>query len=660
MVKIMSKHLVKKEKKDNSFFNKINKVKAKPELSAEKHINVEEADNKKHLNIPVGFGSGKIGTVIALLLLIAVSVCPIQGALLTFLYAVVLLVAILELIWDMLKNIQLKEYYAYENILLIAVLLAFCIGIYFEAVLIALSYRIIKLLYAAFEENSYNKIQAFSRIVPENANVESSEGILNLSPKFVNVGDVIVVGAGETIPLDGIIIEGISTIDTCSISGQSSSIPVTEGHKVYSGCRNISSSIRIKVTKPFDKSTAKSIVKLSESAAEYFSRQEKFSIIVKRYFPLAIFISAFVLFISLSVINGQWNENATRAVCILVCALSTVGLTYVSTGYLRTIGSACEKGIFVKGSDCIETLAKAETMVFDKTGIITEGRYVITDVFPNNVSQQQLLSMAATAERFSKHPIASVLRDAAGAIEIDYHSLQIEEIPGRGISAFVGEKQVYVGNTALLEEHGIKCAVPSRSGAAIHVAVDYKYWGHILISDRIRRGAFDSLEKIRANGVRKLVLLTGDVLSVAKPLASKLNFDMLRAELKPSEKVSAVDFLMANRGDSTTLAFVGDGNSDEQIMNRVDVGIALGALGSDAALSFADLLIMDRDIKKIPEAIKLSRVCYRTGLLNLLVWFAINAVIIVLSAIGLLPVLAVLIVEVILMFFVLINTGRIN
>ena len=644
---------MKKEKKEKVFL--------KPEKKSDPE-NREEQNKKenKRFAIPRGFGSGKGSTLISALLMAAVPFLALDSWPMLLIYALVLVFAGLELVWDVIKNVQLREYFAYENILLLSLPIAFCIGLRFEAVLIAVIYRIIKLLSSAFEEDSWDKLKDFAKIVPQTANVESSEGILNLRPEFVNVGDIVVVEAGETIPLDGVVIEGISTIDASAITGQSSARAITEGYKVYSGCQNISSSIKIRVTKPFDRSTAKSIVKLSESAVGYFSHQEKFAIILKRYFPLAVLISSLALFIVLSLINGQWISNASRALAIITASLATVGLSYVSLAYLRTIGTACENGIIVKGSDCIEAMAKAETMVFDKTGIITEGRYVITDVFPNKVSQQQLLSMAATAERFSKHPIAAVLKEAAGPIDIDYHSLQIEEIPGRGISAFVGEKQVYVGNTALLEEHGIKCAVPSRSGAAIHVAVDYKYWGHILISDRIRRGAFDSLEKLRACGVRKLVLLTGDVLSVAKPLASKLNFDMLRAELKPAEKVSAVDFLMSNRGETTALAFVGDGNSDESIMTRVDVGIALGALGSEAALSFADVLIMDRDIKKLPEAIKMSRLSYHVALVNLLAWFALNSILIVLSAIGLIPVLAVIIAEFVLMITVVINTARIK
>lgn len=654
----MGKHLIQKENNEKNI--KISKQEIEP-AKIEEHAENKKTDNVlKLFTIPRKSASGLLGVVISAILLVILPFLPIQGWPLILSYSIVLIFAALELIWDVVDRFQLKDYFAYQNIILISSILIFALGYSFEAVLLAVLYRITKLIYDNTGKSSWSKIKEYAKNVPDAASVETPEGILTVQASVVNVGDIIKIDAGEFIPLDGIIVEGITTIDTSFISGQNTALAITEGHRVYSGCKNITSPIRVKVTKPYEKSTANSLVQLAQMAPEYSSRQEKFANIIKSYYSLAIFIAAFLLCVSLSVITGQWYENLGKAATVLIAAVSSAGLSSIGFTYVRSIGSAAESGIFVKGSDCIESMARAETMVFDKTGIITEGRYTITDVFPNKVSEQQLLSMAATAERFSRHPIAAALRDAAGPIDIDYKSLQIEEIPGRGISAFVGEKQVYVGNTALLEEHGIKCAIPTRSGAAIHVAVDYKYWGHILITDRIRRGAFDSLETLRANGIKKLVLLTGDVLSVAKPLASKLNFDMLRAELKPSEKASAVDFLMANRGDSTTLAFVGDGNSDEQIMSRVDVGISIGAIGSDAAMASADVLIMDRDIKKISTAVNISRFCYRVALENLLAWFVVNVLLIIFGAIGVLPIMAAIIIEFVLNCALFINTSRIK
>lgn len=655
-VEIMSKHLIEKENKEKKFkLPKIQNIEQNQSFEEEEEFTAEEQKPKKtRKNKPIS------AVVISALLLGIIPFLPLEGWMIKAAYAVALLVAALELLWDFSDNIQAKNYFADENIVLITAFAAFALGLEFEAVFILIIFGIIRLIDRKLEAQSREKIENIAHIESEFANVETAEGLLRVSPDYVNVGDIVHVEAGETIPLDGVVTEGISTIDTSSVSGQSSPWAVNEGYRVFSGCRNITSPIKIRVSKSLSQSTAGVLIRLVESSVNYSSGQQKLVAKIKKYYGIAMLIAAIALAVCLSLVNGQWLDNAKNSLVLLASVISCTSFSSIGYGYIRSIGLAAEKGVFAKGADCIESMAKAETVVFDKTGIITEGRYTITDVFPNKVSENELLSMAATAEAFSRHPVAVALREAVGKINVDYRSLQIEEIPGRGISAFVADKQVYVGNTALLEEHGIKCAVPSRPGAAIHVAVDYKYWGHILVTDRIRRGVFDSLENLRAQGVKKMVLLTGDVLSVAKPLASKLNFDMLRAELKPAEKASAVEYLMANRGDSSTLAFVGDGSSDGQIMSHVDVGIALGALGSDAAFSDADVLIMDRDIKKLPNAFSLSRLAYRVSLEIIICWLAVNSLIIILGIIGVLPVLAAVIIEFILTCAAFANTMRIK
>ena len=629
----MAKHLVqkennKKEKRFGMLKEQINK----------KEINTEYEPDDNVTIAPKAFRlSPVLSVIVSLLLIVIIPFLALDGWMLKAANAIALLIAALEFIWNALDNFQEKNYLANEHFALLAAVLAFATGLELESVLILDAVRIIIIAGKKLNEICFEKINSFPQIVSDTANVETAEGLLEVLPEYVNTGEIIRVEAGEIIPLDGVVIEGISTIDTEVLSGQSSPWAVNEGYRVFSGCRNSTSPLRIKVTRSYEQSTANCLASLVDSSTKYLSRQEHLCNKIKKYYGLVILVCSIVLVVSISLLNGAWIENISRAVCLLSCACSSYGLFTIGMCYAKGTGCAVEKGIFVKGSDCIESIAKAETAVFDKTGIITEGRYIITDVFPNKVTERELLTMAATAERFSRHPIAVCLREAVGKLSVDKRSLKIEEIPGRGVSAFVENKQVYVGNASLLEEHGIKCAIPIRPGAAIHVAVDHRYWGHILITDRIRRGAFDTLENLRAQGVKKTVLLTGDVLSVAKPLASKLNFDMLRAELKPSEKVSAVDFLMSNRGDSSSLAFIGDGNSEEEIMSRVDVGISLGSLGSDAAMNYADVLIMDRDIKKIPQAFMISKNTHNTAMMNLIVWFAANAVMLVLSALGLLP-----------------------
>lgn len=646
----MAKHLLQKENKEKKKSLKLN---FKRSISEEDFTEKQKA---KH----TAQGNGILTLVLAAVLIIAIPFLPLEGWMLKSAYAVGLLLAALELIWSVMDNIQAKHYLAADNILLLCALISFGIGYELEAVLILVLFRISSLILKFIDKKCFEKSRIFSSGMPQSVCVESLEGPLRVEPYCINKGDIILIEAGETIALDGIIVEGISTIDTCTVSGQSNPWAVNEGYRVFAGCRNISSPIKVKVSRQAQHSTIQRLINLSQDSLEYKSRQEKFADLILKYYIPGLIAAGFTLFLALSAVNGQWLANAGRGLVLLSAASSAISLRTVHLVYVKSLGNAVQSGIFAKGCDCIESMAKAETMVFDKTGIITEGRFIISDVFPNKVTEHELLSIAATAERFSRHPIAAALKEAAGSIDIDSRALQIEEIPGRGISAFVGDKQVYVGNTALLEEHGIKCAIPTRSGSAIHVAVDQKYWGHILVTDRIRRGAFDALENLRATGVKKTVLLTGDVLSVAKPLASKLNFDMLRAELKPYEKINAVDFLMANRGEATTLAFVGNASSDKEIMSRVDVGISMGALGSDTAFASADVLIMDRDIKKLPFAIKLSKLCYRVCTECIAAWMLLNILTVILGALGVLPLIAAIIIQFLLTCFMIINTLRIK
>lgn len=527
--------------------------------------------------------------------------------------------------------------------------------------LLLILFRAVRLLETFVSERCGAALKALPEIKPDTANVETAEGVLNVEPDYVNVGDIIQVPAGERIPLDGIIIEGVTTVDTSAISGQARPWDVAAGYKVYSGCTNVTAPIRVRVTKSFEQSTAARLVRMSEKAAQFSSSQENF---IRKFISIytpSMLALALVLAVVVPMFNAEWLEMLRRAAIVLICACPSAAVLSVSLAYIKSIGAAAKLGIFVKGEDCIESMAMAETMVFDKTGTITEGRYVITDVFPVNMTERELLTTAASAEVFSRHPIAYALREAVGIRSAkDMKVTQVEEIPGRGVSAIVGDALVYVGNTALLEEHGISCELPSRSGAAIHVAIDGKYCGHILVADRIRSGAFDALESLRVQGIKKMVLLTGDVLSVARPLASKLNFDMLRAELKTEDKLSALAYLMSNKGSKSSVAFVGDGYNDRTLMERVDVGIAMGALGSEAAFMSADVLVMDRDIRKLPKAIGISRLASHISLENIAAGICVNLAAAVLGAAGILSVTAAVIVCFAVSAAVLGNTLRLK
>ena len=597
----------------------------------------------------------------AAVLLAALSFLPAEGWMKCVAFLIPFVIAGFAILMDAIDKLIDRKYFEAEQITLIAAIVVFAIGFYTEAVLLLILFRVVRLLETFISERCGAALKALPEIKPDTANVETAEGVLNVEPDYVNVGDIIQVPAGERIPLDGIIVEGVTTVDTSAISGQARPWDVAVGYKVYSGCTNVTAPIRVRVTKSFEQSTAARLVRMSEKAAQFRSSQESFIRKFISVYTPSILALALVLAVVVPMFNAEWLEMLRRAVIVLICACPSAAVISVSLAYIKSIGAAAKLGIFVKGEDCIESMAMAETMVFDKTGTITEGRYVITDVFPVNMTERELLTTAASAEVFSRHPIAYALREAVCIRSAkDMKVTQVEEIPGRGVSAIVGDELVYVGNAALLEEHGISCELPSRSGAAIHVAVDGKYCGHILVADRIRSGAFDALESLRVQGIKKMVLLTGDVLSVARPLASKLNFDMLRAELKPEDKLSALAYLMSNKGSKSSVAFVGDGYNDRALMERVDVGIAMGALGSEAAFMSADVLVMDRDIRKLPKAIGISKLASHISLENIAAGICVNLVAAVLGAAGILSVTAAVIVCFAVSAAVLVNTLRLK
>lgn len=608
----------------------------------------------------ISFG-GIAPVVFAAVLLAALSFLPAEGWMKCVAFLIPFVIAGFAILMDAIDKLIDRKYFEAEQITLIAAIVVFAIGFYTEAVLLLILFRVVRLLETFVSERCGAALKALPEIKPDTANVETAEGVLNVEPDYVNVGDIIQIPAGERIPLDGIIVEGVTTVDTSAISGQARPWDVAVGYKVYSGCTNVTAPIRVRVTKSFEQSTAARLVRMSEKAAQFRSSQESFIRKFISVYTPSMLALALVLAVVVPMFNAEWLEMLRRAVIVLICACPSAAVISVSLAYIKSIGAAAKLGIFVKGEDCIESMAMAETMVFDKTGTITEGRYVITDVFPVNMTERELLTTAASAEVFSRHPIAYALREAVGIRSAkDMKVTQVEEIPGRGVSAIVGDELVYVGNTALLEEHGISCELPSRSGAAIHVAVDGKYCGHILVADRIRSGAFDALESLRVQGIKKMVLLTGDVLSVARPLASKLNFDMLRAELKPEDKLSALAYLMSNKGSKSSVAFVGDGYNDRALMERVDVGIAMGALGSEAAFMSADVLVMDRDIRKLPKAIGISKLASHISLENIAAGICVNLVAAVLGAAGILSVTAAVIVCFAVSAAVLVNTLRLK
>ena len=576
--------------------------------------------------------------VAAGVLLVAAVLLPTEGLLRIAFFAVPLLAAGFDLLLDAIEAAIYGEVVNESLLICLAAIAAFVLGAYVESVLIVLLLRIVRLLGDYASEKSRAALDRLELIRSGSANVETAEGVLSVSPDYVNIGDVIVVEPGERVTLDGVVIQGITDIDAEDLTGEEKPRNVSEGGRVFSGTVNLTRTVRVRVTSSYRSSTANRTLRFARRSAAEISKLQRFTQSFGKIYMPAVLLAAIALAVVPSISDGQWSEWARRAVILLAMSGAGVLSTSVSLEYTGSLGGAAKRGVLINGPDCLETLARTETLVFDKTGTITEGRPVITDVFPVGVSERELLTVAAVAERRSVHPVARALRQACEELpDIDGDELQTEEIPGRGVSALVGGRRIYVGNAALLEEHGIRYAVPGRSGAAIHVAVDGKYLGHILVTDKIREGAFDAMESLRVLGVRKLVMLTGDVLSVARPIASKLNFDMLRSELRPEEKAAAVDYLMKNRGERSSVVFVGDGISDGAALERADLGVAMGALGCDGAIEAADVLIMGEDICALPRALSSARSCCANARINTGALLLEKLALIALGALGLTP-----------------------
>ena len=598
---------------------------------------------------------------LAFVLLVVIGILPLKGWLVPAAYVLVFILAGTGVSLEAVKKIRERDFFNNELMTLLASVLLLILRHYFEADLLPILFTVCKLAEDYLKRLSRKDLESILDILPESAGLITEDGIERVKPEDVKPGDVILVAAGERIPLDGVVVDGITTIDTAAISGQRSPWAVNKGYRVYSGCVNLTSDIRVRVTRPFEHSTAKRLVKLAENAVQFPSEQEHYAARINAVYVPAMLVLALIVGVLVPAFKGEWAVYAVRAAVVLIAARTVADVYCMPVAYRKGIALAAKMGVFSKGEDCLEAIARAETMIFDKTGTITEGRYTVTDVYPVKMSEHQLLSIAATAESFSRHPIAIALREAAG--EVDSRLLKvikIKEIPGRGVSTFIGERQVYVGNAALLTEHGIQCSVPEKPGSAIHVAVDGRYCGYILVADKVRRRAFDALEGVRVNGVEKLVLLTGDVPSVARPLASRLNFDMLRAELWPEDKKRAVEYLMGNKSERGTIAFVGDGENDGGVMTKADVGIAMGALGSDAAMAAADVLIMDRDIMKVPRMVSISGLVHSVSWQNFLAGMIVDLLIAVFGMLGVFSPLAAELVSFLIVLAVLGNTLRIR
>ena len=543
-----------------------------------------------------------------------------------------------DVLWKAVRNILNGQVFDENFLMALATVGAFATGEYAEAVFVMLFYQTGELFQDYAVGKSRQSIAALMDIRPDTANLELEDGSLEeVDPEDVEVGAVVVVRPGERVPLDGEVLEGASALDTAALTGESAPRDVGAGDAVISGCVNQSGLLRVKVTKPCEESTVSKILDLVENAGEKKAASENFITRFARYYTPCVVIAATALFllptIALALLPASaqpaflagtdWTGWLHRALIFLVISCPCALVISVPLSFFGGIGGASKCGILVKGSNYLETLARTETVVFDKTGTLTQGSFTVTALHPaEGVTKDALLEAAALAESWSSHPISVSLRRACGKDLDPSRVTDVEEIAGHGVTAKVDGKAVSAGNSRLMEKEGVQWEPCDLPGTIVHVTVEGRYAGHILISDLPKPEAKTLVEGLKAAGVKKTVMLTGDTEAAAKAVARDLGIDEVHAQLLPADKVERVEGLLAKKSPNAALAFVGDGINDAPVLTRADVGIAMGALGSDAAIEAADVVLMDDNPAKIATAMRISRKTLRIVKQN--IWFALG------------------------------------
>ena len=627
-----NKHLKEKEKPERSLPDLREGIKSL--LHIDLKILGKERAVRRH---PRGFTAPEVLQIAASsVLMLLVWLIPTSGWFRVLTFAAAAIFAGFPVILDAAESIINGELLENDVLITMGALVAFCIGEYPTAIFIMIIHRVALIVeaYALSEKKRY--LDGIMTVLPTEACVETAEGAERTQPENVNVGDILIVSPGEKIPLDGVVTEGISSLDTSPLTAETAPRTVAPGSVAVSGCVNLTNTIKLQVMRPFEESTVRCALNMISTEGKKRSDMEKQAFGAARLItPVVLLLGVLLAVVPPLVSGGGWMEWIRRGVLFFCLSCSAALTASVPLAYLGGLGSAARWGVFANGGICLEKLSKAETFVFEKTGAITEGRFTVTDVEPVEMSENELLALAAAAESRSTHPIAQALRLACEeSLPADEEIVQIEEIPGRGVSAFVGQRHVEVGNSMLLDDRDVEIRTPRRSGTVIYVLVDGAYAGHIVLTDKVKDGAFDAIEGLRANGVTNTVMFTGDVRAVARSVAASLNFDMVKPELTPKAKISAVEYLMATKGSGTSLAFVCAGISDLPAMERADVGIAMGALRYGNALASADVSIMGDDIRRLPLALRIARSVRRTALNNILVALAAKAALLLLGALG--------------------------
>ena len=584
--------------------------------------------------------------LIASLLMIVLHFVPAKGAARFVLYLLPYLVIGYDILIKAFKGIKNRQPFDESLLMAIATVGAIVIaltdsGDYTEAIAVMLFYQVGEWFQSYAVGKSRRNISDLMDIRPDYANIEKAGKLEKIDPDEVEIGSVIVVQPGEKVPIDGIIIEGSTTLNTSALTGESLPREAAEGDEVISGCINMTGVLKVRTTKEFGDSTVSKILDLVENASSRKSKSEAFITKFARIYTPAVVYSAVALAVLPPLVrmfgmglDAQWGTWIYRALTFLVISCTCARVISITLSFFSGIGGASNAGVLVKGSNYLETLSQTKYVVFDKTGTLTQGVFEVNEVHHNEMDREKLLEYAALAESASSHPISKSLQRACGK-EIDRSRVtDIQEISGNGVTAKVDGVDVAAGNSKLMDKLGVKWIDCHQSGTIIHMAVDGRYAGHIVISDIEKPHAKEAVRALKRAGVEKTVMLTGDSRKVAEHVAADLGIDEVYAELLPADKVSRVEELLAEKPDKAKLAFAGDGINDAPVLSRADIGIAMGAMGSDAAIEAADIVLMDDDPLKIAKAIKISRKCLRIVYEN--IWFAIGIKLIclVLGAVG--------------------------
>ena len=588
-----------------------------------------------------------IRIIIAAVLLIALNFIPVKGILRMILFLIPYLVIGYDILKKAGKGILNRQVFDENFLMAVATIGAIAIAIYDrsgnfnEAVAVMLFYQIGELFQSYAVGKSRRNISELMDIRPDYANIEQDGKLERVDPDEVEIGTVIVVQPGEKVPIDGIVIEGTSTLNTSALTGESLPRETKVGDEIISGCINMTGVLKIRTTKEFGESTVSKILELVENSTSRKSRSEDFISKFAKYYTPVVCYGALALAILPPLVRmlamgaaPQWDMWIYRALTFLVISCPCALVISIPLSFFAGIGGASHEGVLVKGSNYLEAMSQTKYVVFDKTGTLTKGVFEVNGVHHSEMEEEKLLEYAALAESASSHPISRSIQRAYGK-EIDRTRVsEIEEISGNGVTAKVDGKIVAAGNDKLMKRLGITPIACHSAGTIIHIAIDGKYMGHILISDVEKPTSKEAIRALKSAGIEKTVMLTGDAKRVADQVAEKLGLDEVYSELLPSDKVAQVERLLAEKPEKAKLAFVGDGINDAPVLGRADIGIAMGAMGSDAAIEAADVVLMDDDPLKIVKAIKISKKCIRIVYQNIIFALTIKAICLILGAIG--------------------------